>query len=130
MFLRQNLTLSTSRQITMVSVFVFVFVFVLYLYLQLSDKHVSQTKFDFEYFPQITMVSVQKRLKCTKLDKHVGVHIRMNGKCTKSGHIQSVQNRITGLIKFQIADPCIFCELNADGPSFPASLPALVGPAR
>ena len=31
---------------------------------------------------------------------------------------------------FQYLDPCIFCELNADNLSFPASLPALVGPAR
>ena len=29
-----------------------------------------------------------------------------------------------------IPDPCIFCELQADGQCFPASLPALVGPAR
>jgi len=50
--------------------------------LRLSDKNISKTKFDFEYFPS------------------------------------------------DFYDPCIFCELHADGPSFPASLPALVGPAR
>merc|ERR1719234_344937 len=50
--------------------------------LRLSDKNISKTKFDFEYFPS------------------------------------------------DFYDPCIFCELQADGPSFPASLPALVGPAR
>merc|ERR1719234_807278 len=50
--------------------------------LRLSDKNISKTKFDFEYFPS------------------------------------------------DFYDPCIFCELQADGPTFPASLPALVGPAR
>jgi len=50
--------------------------------LRLSDKNISKTKFDFEYFPS------------------------------------------------DFYDPCIFCELHADGQSFPASLPALVGPAR
>merc|ERR1719234_2561847 len=50
--------------------------------LRLSDKNISKTKFDFEYFPS------------------------------------------------DFYDPCIFCELQPDGPTFPASLPALVGPAR